>query len=103
MSDEPRKVVLPLIGIAALAAVILAGVRNETPFQQAVRQLRVGMTSAEARAAAHINNRRASTIAGGAYSYWASYEDPPHRESLWLAFERADSDFRLVDWNLSRW
>jgi hypothetical protein len=103
MSDEPRKAVLSSIGVAALAAVILAGIRTETPFQQAVRQLRVGMSSAEARAAAQINDRKASTVAGGSYSYWVSYRDPTHRESLWLAFEYGDSDFRLVDWKLSRW
>jgi hypothetical protein len=101
MSDETRKAVLSLIGIAALAAVLLTGVRTETPFQQAVRRLRVGMSSKEARAA--INNRKADTIAGGVHSHWASYPDPPHRETLWLAFESAGSDFRLVDWKLSPW
>jgi hypothetical protein len=109
MSDKPRKVVLPLLGIAALAALFLTGVRTETPFQQAVRQLRIGMTSAEAKAAANIPKGMKCTVAGGLWSHWVIYSDRQRKESLALAFEERGNileghfDSRLVDWKLSQW
>jgi hypothetical protein len=109
MSDKPRKVVLPLLGIAALAALFLTGVRTETPFQQAVRQLRIGMTFDEARAAANIPKGMRSSMAGGVWSHWVTYSDLQRKQSLSLAFEERGNileghfDSRLVDWKLSQW
>jgi hypothetical protein len=109
MSSKPRTLVLPLLGIAALAAVFLTGIQTETPFQQAVRQLRIGMTSDEARAAANIHKWMRCSVAGGVWSHWVTYDDHQRKESLSLAFEERGNilegqfDSRLVDWKLRRW
>jgi hypothetical protein len=117
MRDEPRKVwakAIPrLLGIAALAALFLAGVRGEraperlSQFQQAARRLRVGMTMPEVWAATKFADDSSFVVGGSSYSHFASFFNPRRRELLQLNFLVKEDPLtghyeqRLVDWNVS--
>lgn len=120
MSGEPRKVwtkaVPQLLGIAALAALFLAGVRSErapekssSKLQQASGRLRVGMTQPEAFAATEFaNDLLTIAFAGTSHSHIASFFDPRRREFLTLRFVTKHNpligryESLLVDWSVSK-
>jgi hypothetical protein len=116
MSDQPKtawtSIIPRLLGITVLAGLFLAGIRGdrapESPFQQSVRRLRIGMTSDEVHAVLHIPAGVSRSIAGGVHSYWATYHDRQCGEWLSLAFEQNGEigvgryESRIVDWKLER-
>jgi hypothetical protein len=90
MRNTPRKVVLPLLGIAALSAFLVACISGygapETPFEQAAKRLRVGMMLQEAYAAMKLGE----PDRGAGFSprdRWVFYRDPKRDEDLELDFE----------------
>ncbi|HXY35850.1 MAG TPA: hypothetical protein VEI07_16570 [Planctomycetaceae bacterium] len=99
------KTALRLLGIAALAVLFLAGTRDEpsdSPFQQAVRRLRVGMSASQVRALARLSRPGVGVTASSDYgSQWVIYSDHQRHESLSLMF--VDDDFhtsRLIKWEI---
>jgi hypothetical protein len=119
MSDEPRKVWTKagpqLLGIAALAALLLAGIRSDRPtvrtlsrLQQAARRLRIGMTAPEVWAETKFSDDISFAVGGTSHFHVASLFDPRRREFLSLRFAAKHSsltgrdEMLLVDWNLSK-
>jgi hypothetical protein len=117
MGGEPRtagtKIAPQLLGIAALAVLFIAFIRSdraqetpESPFRQAARRLRIGMTSEEANAAINLGE-----IAGasGSLRYWDQFWfDEARDEVLSLHFETRGSLLagttidRLTNWRVER-
>lgn len=113
MSDEPRtgrtKTALRLFGVAALAALFLAGARDEpgpeSPFQRAARRLRVGMSIKQSLAVMNIGRPNAGS--GSPMRYWdCLWFNHERRETLILHFD-IDSDLlgdrwtdRLTEWKI---
>jgi hypothetical protein len=120
MIDEPKapstKIGPQLIGIVAAAAVLVAAMRTErlpddagSPLQRAANNLRIDMTSAEARVAMQIPvGLSPPVLDGGLNLLNVGYYDPQRSEWLWLSF-REDGDLkrhryhdRLIKWDLHR-
>jgi hypothetical protein len=108
MSNEPRtarqRTIVCLFGIAVVAALFLAGTRDEpaaeSPFQRAAHHLRIGMTVEEVRAVTALPRPGVYTTVACDYgSQWVDYSDHKCRESLSLSFV----DGGLVKWELLRW
>jgi hypothetical protein len=120
MSDEPKAqstMIGPqLIGIAAAAVMFVAAMRTDrvpddvgSPFQRAARQLRIGMTPEEARAAMRLPVELSKPALAGSNSHLDTwYHDPHSSELLMLHFDK-DGDripfefqYSLTKWVLRR-
>lgn len=98
MSDDPRqstkKVAPHLLGIAALAVILLACIRNDraprevqSPFREAARRLRIGMTIEEALSS--INLQEPDAGSGSMTHANFVFFDEGRDEVLSLHFRRA--------------
>jgi hypothetical protein len=119
MSDEPKKVwvnVFPqLLGIAALVALLLAGIRSDRPpestlsrLQRAARLLRVGMTAPEMWAETEFVKDIFMSVGGTSHFHFALFYDPRRQEFLHLRFAAkhnpltGDDEMLLTDWDVSK-
>lgn len=94
MNNTPRKAILPLLGIAALAALILIGIRPATPFHDAARRLRLGMTKEQVIALLNLDSPTHGH--GSPHDWYETYRSDSH-ETLELNFQaKRDSDDRIV-------
>jgi hypothetical protein len=122
------KIAPQLLGIAALAALLVISIRNDpgpealaSPFQAAVSRLRIGMTAEQARSALMIPAGLKPALAGSSHSLTAFYHDRQRRETLTLSYQDIEPaetlvlprdekrlgilrrlDLRLVRWELRR-
>jgi hypothetical protein len=119
MSEDPRKVwvnaVPHLLGIAALSALLLAGITSDrTPkstlsrLQRAARHLRVGMTAPEAYAEITLSDDVSFAAGGTSHGHVTSFFDPRRREFLRLHFAAKDDsrtgryEMLLIGWDASK-
>lgn len=104
----------PLLGIAALSAVLLAGIKSDrlperklSRLQRAARLLRAGMTMSDVLAATNGCDDMRFAVGGTSHFHVASFFDPRRREFLRLHFETGHSpltgryEMLLLDWNVS--
>ncbi|HUE17220.1 MAG TPA: hypothetical protein VMR25_23920 [Planctomycetaceae bacterium] len=116
MSDEPRMKIAPqLLGIVALAAFFLSGIRSDPApkparmsFEEIARQLHVGMSMNEVHAMTFSAGSRCPSLAGSSYYCWSHYVDAESEYALSVYSEekgnifKQQSDERLVKWHLRR-
>jgi hypothetical protein len=116
MGDEPRMKTAPqLLGIVALAAFFLSGVRSDPApkparmsFEEIARQLHAGMSMDEVHAMIFGAGGGCPSLSGSSYYCWSHYVDAESEYELSVYSEEKGNIFkeqydeRLVKWHLRR-